>query len=143
MFSLASSFLGCSVGSLRWDLWWRKNFPHGLHLNFVFFKVPSEANLNVLVVLPSTWGVAAGSVCLYWGFPFSNFSLSEWEALFPILPLTWLADYYYFSLERGLKNPYKDYWPCNIFYCSLLSIFWTWVAFNCAGVRSLTEERCS
>lgn len=41
MFSVASSFRGYKVGSFRWDLWCRKNFPQGFTLNEVFFTEPS------------------------------------------------------------------------------------------------------
>lgn len=138
MFSLASSFLGYNVGSLRWDLWWRKNFPHGLHLNLVFFKVPSDANLKVFVVFPST---AGSFVFIIYGLA-SSFSLSEWITFVPVLPLKNTECELYFSFDTGLKNPLKDYCPCKIFGYAPISIFYTWVAFNSAGVKSLKDDLC-
>ena len=49
-FSLASNLRGYNVGSFKCDLWCKKNFPQGLHVNLVFFRVPSWANLRVFVV---------------------------------------------------------------------------------------------
>jgi len=74
-------------------------------LNLVFFKVPSDANLNVLVVLPS----AGSSLVFTCGFTVSSFSLSEWITFVPVFPLKNTECEDCLSLDTGLKKPLNDY----------------------------------